>query len=63
MTNDELEAIVARQLVLVDQVNALEPYLPDLSPGDRERVDAYVDRASADATLRAYKSDWAIFCA
>lgn len=59
----DLDAIVAGAVVVLDQVTSLEPYLPDLSPGDRERVDAYVGRASADATLRAYKSDWRLFCA
>ena len=60
---EDLNAIVAGALVVLDQVDALEPYLPDLSPDDRERVDAYVGRASAGATLRAYKSDWRLFCA
>lgn len=39
------------------------PYLPELAPGDAERVEAYVGRASAEATLRAYRSDWALFAA
>jgi len=59
----ELDAIVAEAVVLLDHVTSLEPYLPELAPDDRERVDAYVARASADATLRAYKSDWRLFCA
>ncbi|RYF07452.1 MAG: DNA recombinase, partial [Oxalobacteraceae bacterium] len=59
----DLDAIVADALVVVDQVQSLEPYLPQLAPQDRERVDDYVRRASADATLRAYKSDWRLFCA
>jgi len=50
-------------LVVADQVNALAAYLPDLSPDDRDRVDGYVARASAEATLRAYQSDWRLFCA
>jgi len=54
---------IAAAVALVDRVEALEPYLPDLSPSDRERVERYVGRASADATLRAYKSDWRLFCA
>lgn len=57
------DAIVAGALVVLDQVGSIEPYLPDLAPDDRERVDRYVGRASADATLRAYKSDWRLFCA
>ncbi|RZL28638.1 MAG: DNA recombinase, partial [Sphingomonas sp.] len=59
----DLDAIVADALVVVDQVQSLEPYLPQLAPQDRERVDDYVRRASADSTLRAYKSDWRLFCA
>ena len=59
----DLAGIVADALVVVDQVQSLEPYLPQLAPDDRERVDDYVRRASADATLRAYKSDWRMFCA
>ena len=54
---------MAGAVVVVDQSLALEPYLPDLSPDDRKRVDDYVARASADATLRAYRSDWRLFCA
>jgi integrase len=59
----DLQANVASAIVVLDQVTSLEPYLPELAPDDRERVDAYVTRASADATLRAYKSDWRLFCA
>ena len=60
---EDVGAIVAGALVVLDQVDSLEPYLPDLTPGDRERVERYVGRASADATLRAYESDWRLFCA
>ncbi|WP_052208939.1 tyrosine-type recombinase/integrase [Croceibacterium mercuriale] len=41
----------------------LQGSLPELAPNDRERVDRYLGRASADATLRAYRSDWQLFCA
>jgi len=54
---------LAGDLVVADQVSALAAYLPDLAPDDRERVDGYVARASAEATLRAYQSDWRLFCA
>ena len=60
---ENLEAIMAGAVVVLDQVTSLKPFLPDLSPDDRERVDAYVARASAEATLRAYKSDWRLYCA
>lgn len=58
-----LQSSLASAMVVLDQVTSLEPFLPQLAPNDRERVDAYVARASADATLRAYKSDWRLFCA
>ena len=60
---ESLKAIMAGTVAVLNQVTSLEPFLPDLSPDDRERVDAYVARASAEATLRAYKSDWRLFCA
>lgn len=60
--SEDLAAIVAGAVVVLDKVTSLEPYLPDLKPEDRERVDSYVGRASADATLLAYKSDWRLFC-
>lgn len=59
----DLDSIVAGAVQRIDQVQSLEPYLPQLAPADRERVDDYVQRASADATLRAYKSDWRLFVA
>jgi len=59
----ETDMSLAADLVLVDEVSALAAYLPDLAPDDRERVDGYVTRASAEATLRAYQSDWRLFCA
>lgn len=60
---ENLEAIAAGAMVVLDHVDSMEPYLSDLAPGDRERVDSYVGRSSAEATLRAYKSDWRLFCA
>lgn len=59
----DLATEVAGAIAIVDRVASLEPYLPQLAPDDRERVDRYVSRAPADATLRAYKSDWRLFCA
>lgn len=50
-------------VVLPDATGPLAPYLPHLAPDDAERVDAYVGRASSEATLRAYRSDWALFAA
>lgn len=57
------DATIASAMVVLDHIATLEPFLPELAPSDRERVDAYVARASAEATLRAYKSDWRLFCA
>ena len=57
----DLGAIVAGALAVLDEVTAVEPYLPELEPGDKERVDRYVGRASAETTLRAYRSDWTLF--
>ena len=48
---------------IVDAPTPIAPYLPELAPRDRDRVDGYVARASAEATLRAYQSDWRLFCA
>jgi len=50
-------------LVALPHAASLVDYLPQLAQEDRERVDAYVARASSDATLRAYQSDWRLFCA
>jgi hypothetical protein len=61
--DDDLQTIMAGQLVVTDRVDALATYLPDLALDDRERVDGYVARASSEATLRAYQSDWRLFCA
>ena len=59
----EADAVVAGELVVADQGGPLKSYLSELAPNDRERVDDYVARASSDATLRAYRSDWRLFCA
>ena len=48
-------------IVRSDHAGAIDAWLPDLAPDDRERVDRYVGRASSPATLRAYRSDWALF--
>lgn len=60
---DDFQTIIAGQLIATDRGNAITAYLPDLAPDDRERVDGYVARASSEATLRAYQSDWRLFCA
>ena len=55
--NDDKGTGDALGLVVADEVKAVAAYLPDLAPDDRDRVDDYVARASAAATLRAYQSD------
>ena len=62
-SDDDLQTIIAGDLVVTDHADALVAYLPELAPDDRERVDGYVARASSEATLRAYQSDWRLFCA
>lgn len=44
-------------------VEAQQPLIVGLQPADQERVARYMERASSAATLRAYRSDWAIFAA
>lgn len=39
--------MVAGALILLDQGDALKPYLPKLSPSDRERVNIYIEAAEA----------------
>lgn len=63
MASDEIEGILNGPVVTVDHAGSIAPYLPELAPDDRERVDGYVARASSEATLRAYRSDWRLFCA
>ncbi len=64
MAWDDDEGIDGRLgLVVADRTKTIAAYLPDLAPDDRDRVDDYVARASAAATLRAYQSDWRLFCA
>ena len=63
MSADDFDTILTGVLAIPDREASLATYLPDLSPDDRERVDGYVARASAEATLRAYQSDWRLFCA
>lgn len=67
MTRDDQETIAgssATALVLpAGTAPPPAPYLPELTPDDAERVESYVGRASAEATLRAYRSDWALFSA
>ena len=55
---EQAEAEAARALVAVER---RQPILAGLEVDDQERVIRYMERASADATLRAYRSDWRIF--
>lgn len=49
------------QLALADL--GADPSMPLLAQEDRARVQDYLARASAEATLRAYRSDWRLFTA
>jgi len=60
---DDNDTSGALGLIVADPIRTIAAYLPDLAPDDRDRVDDYVARASAAATLRAYQSDWRLFCA
>jgi integrase len=50
----------AADLALV-AVEPRQPLLAGLAVDDQARVARYMERASADATLRAYRSDWRLF--
>jgi len=50
-------------IVVLDDVTTIAPLLPGLTTEDRDRVEKYALRASADNTLRAYRSDWKLFVA
>ena len=53
----------ARDLAPLEAATYAQPYLAGLTPADAERVAHYVGRASAEATVRAYTSDWRGFIA
>ena len=58
-----LDAIINRALTVLDRVEPQELYLPDLAPDDQERVDHFLRRGRAEATLQSYRSDWDLFLA
>ena len=60
--NDDLDVIVADALAVTDWGRTIKSCPSGLAINDRERVDDYVARASSNATLRAYRSDWRLFC-
>jgi len=53
----------AGAVLVLDDVTTIAPLLPGLTTEDRDRVEKYALRASADNTLRAYRSDWKLFVA
>jgi site-specific recombinase XerD len=59
LDEDEMSA-ETRALILVAP-SAAQPLLGGISPDDEARVAAYVARASAASTIRAYRSDWRLF--
>lgn len=58
MGPDSVPKTSDRALVVAE---ARQPLIAGLAPDDHERVARYMERASSAATLRAYRSDWAIF--
>ncbi|RYF12523.1 MAG: DNA recombinase [Oxalobacteraceae bacterium] len=50
-------------LTVLDHVEPQELYLPELAPDDQERVDTFLRRGRAEATLQSYRSDWDLFLA
>lgn len=62
MIGDEEGAVDRRALISIEPSLPLPDLAsPDLNQSDRARVDHFLARASADATLRAYRSDWRLF--
>ena len=59
----DLNAIISGALTVLDHVEPQELYLPDLAPDDQERVDHFLRRGRAEATLQSYRSDWDLFLA
>lgn len=42
MSADDFDTILTGELAIPDRATRLGTYLPELAPGDRERVDGYV---------------------
>lgn len=59
--SDEVEQVIEAADRALAVVERRQPMLGGLEVDDQERVARYMERASADATLRAYRSDWRIF--
>jgi len=59
----DLDAIINGALTVLDRVEPQDLYLPDLAPDDQERVDQFLRRGRAEATLQSYRSDWDLFLA
>jgi hypothetical protein len=59
----DLNAIINGALTVLDHVEPQDLYLPDLAPNDQERVDTFLRRGRAEATLQSYRSDWDLFLA
>lgn len=59
----DLDSIISGALSVLDRVEPQELYLPDLAPDDQERVDHFLRRGRAEATLQSYRSDWNLFLA
>ena len=59
----DLDTIITGALTVLDHAGPQDLYLPELAPSDQERVNDFLRRGRAAATLQSYKSDWDLFLA
>ena len=62
-SDPDLDTIITGALTVLDHAEPQDLYLPELAPSDQERVDEFLRRGRAAATLQSYKSDWDLFLA
>jgi len=61
--SEVISAGIGELMAIPETTSPAAALLSGLAEHDSARVHGYVERASAAATLRAYKSDWRLFCA
>jgi hypothetical protein len=59
--NAESEVSTGIEAMILIEPSTAQSVLGGISPDDEARVAAYVARASAASTARAYRSDWRLF--
>lgn len=59
--NAESEVSTGIEAMILIEPSTAQSLLGGISPDDEARVAAYVARASAASTARAYRSDWRLF--